>query len=165
MMDSNKSPEELVKARAAYYKHIILATFRSIGVPTKKLVFVLGSDYQLDRPYVMDEHRMRAIVSDHEARRAGTEVVKQAEHSKLSSLSYPGMQALDEQHLGVDVQFGGVDQVSRRTAARCAAAERETEREREREVDRTALTELRMHSFTPPLSAASSCSQRRSCRS
>lgn len=110
MMDSNKSPENLVKARAMYYKNLIIAALRSIGVPTERLVFVLGSEYQLDKPYVMDEHRMRGIVSDHEARRAGTDVVKQAEHSKLSSLSYPGMQALDEQHLDVDAQFGGVDQ-------------------------------------------------------
>jgi len=30
----------------------------------------------------------------------------------MSSLLYPGLQALDEQYLDVDFQFGGVDQVS-----------------------------------------------------
>jgi tyrosyl-tRNA synthetase len=30
----------------------------------------------------------------------------------MSSMLYPGLQALDEQYLGVDFQFGGVDQVS-----------------------------------------------------
>lgn len=29
----------------------------------------------------------------------------------MSSLLYPGLQALDEEYLGVDFQFGGVDQV------------------------------------------------------
>ncbi|KAK7018639.1 hypothetical protein R3P38DRAFT_2539059, partial [Favolaschia claudopus] len=40
----------------------------------------------------------------------GAEVVKQVESPLLSGLVYPGMQALDEQYLGVDFQFGGVDQ-------------------------------------------------------
>jgi tyrosyl-tRNA synthetase len=31
-------------------------------------------------------------------------------HPLLSGLLYPGLQALDEEYLGVDAQFGGVDQ-------------------------------------------------------
>ncbi|KAJ9092637.1 hypothetical protein QFC19_008675 [Naganishia cerealis] len=46
----------------------------------------------------------------HDAVKAGAEVVKQIESPLLSSLMYPGMQALDEQYLDVDFQFGGVDQ-------------------------------------------------------
>ena len=34
----------------------------------------------------------------------------QVSHPLLSGLLYPGLQALDEQYLGVDAQFGGVDQ-------------------------------------------------------
>jgi tyrosyl-tRNA synthetase len=30
----------------------------------------------------------------------------------MTSMLYPGLQALDEQYLDVDFQFGGVDQVS-----------------------------------------------------
>ena len=37
-------------------------------------------------------------------------MVKQVQHPLLSGLLYPGLQALDEQYLGVDAQFGGVDQ-------------------------------------------------------
>ncbi|KAJ2637172.1 Tyrosine--tRNA ligase cytoplasmic, partial [Coemansia sp. RSA 1694] len=37
-------------------------------------------------------------------------VVKQVSAPLLSGLLYPGMQALDEEYLGVDAQFGGVDQ-------------------------------------------------------
>lgn len=41
---------------------------------------------------------------------AGAQVVKQAASPLLSSLLYPTLQALDEEYLDVDMQFGGVDQ-------------------------------------------------------
>jgi tyrosyl-tRNA synthetase len=41
---------------------------------------------------------------------AGADVVKQVKTPLMSSLLYPILQALDEQWLGVDAQFGGVDQ-------------------------------------------------------
>ena len=50
-------------------------------------------------------------MSEHDAKKAGAEVVKQVESPLLSGLLYPGLQALDEQYLGCDFQFGGVDQV------------------------------------------------------
>jgi tyrosyl-tRNA synthetase len=51
------------------------------------------------------------LVSTKAAEHAGAEVVKESESPLMSSLMYPGLQALDEQYLGVDFQFGGVDQV------------------------------------------------------
>jgi len=51
-------------------------------------------------------------VTEHDAKKAGAEVVKQVDSALLSGLLYPGLQALDEQYLGVDFQFGGVDQVT-----------------------------------------------------
>lgn len=59
----------------------------------------------------MDSYRLAAIVTEHDAKKAGAEVVKQVESPLLSGLLYPGLQALDEQYLGCDFQFGGVDQV------------------------------------------------------
>lgn len=53
---------------------------------------------------------MSTIVTEHDAKKAGAEVVKQVASPLLSGLVYPLMQALDEEHLGVDAQFGGVDQ-------------------------------------------------------
>ena len=50
-------------------------------------------------------------MTEHDAKKAGVEVVKQVESSLLSDLLYPSLQALDEQYLDVDFQFGGVDQV------------------------------------------------------
>ena len=35
---------------------------------------------------------------------------RQVDHPLLSGLLYPGLQALDEEYLKVDAQFGGVDQ-------------------------------------------------------
>ena len=50
------------------------------------------------------------MVTEHDARKAGAEVVKQVQHPLLSGLLYPGLQALDEEYLKCDAQFGGVDQ-------------------------------------------------------
>ncbi len=50
------------------------------------------------------------LVIQHDAKKAGAEVVKQVSHPLLSGLLYPGLQALDEEYLKVDCQFGGVDQ-------------------------------------------------------
>lgn len=85
--------------------------FTSLGIPTAKLQFCQGSDHQLTREYSLDNYRLCATVTEHDAKKAGAEVVKQVESPLLSGLLYPGLQALDEQYLGVDFQFGGVDQV------------------------------------------------------
>ncbi len=58
----------------------------------------------------MDLFRLSSVVTEHDAKKAGAEVVKQVANATLSGLIYPLMQALDEEHLGVDAQFGGVDQ-------------------------------------------------------
>lgn len=83
---------------------------RAVGVSTDQLDFVLGSSYQLSAKYTMDIFRLSSMVTEHDAKRAGAEVVKQVDNAPLSGLIYPLMQALDEEHLGVDAQFGGVDQ-------------------------------------------------------
>ena len=109
-LDNLKAPIELVKFRAEYYKYIISSLLRSVGVSLEKLEFVLGSSYQLSADYTMDLFRLSTIVTEHDAKKAGAEVVKQVDNATLSGLIYPLMQSLDEQHLGVDAQFGGVDQ-------------------------------------------------------
>jgi tyrosyl-tRNA synthetase len=55
-------------------------------------------------------YKMLSKISVNEAQRAGAEVVKQCENPMLSSLVYPILQALDEEHLDVDIEFGGTDQ-------------------------------------------------------
>lgn len=164
-----KAPWELLELRVKYYEQIIKAMLESIGVPLEKLKFVKGTDYQLSRfvllslrllilltslnglfilfffrEYTLDVYRLSSVVTEHDAKKAGAEVVKQVEHPLLSGLLYPGLQvgkdlsaclslsctcfcfdiycfmnflfcvlcrqALDEEFLKVDAQFGGVDQ-------------------------------------------------------
>ncbi|KAI8059526.1 tyrosyl-tRNA synthetase [Gongronella butleri] len=109
-LDNLKAPIELVKNRSIYYEHIIKAVLSSMGVPLDKLTFVFGSSFELSAEYTMDNFKLCSLVTEHDARKAGAEVVKQVASPLLSNLLYPGMQALDEQYLDVDVQFGGVDQ-------------------------------------------------------
>ncbi|KIX05844.1 tyrosine-tRNA ligase [Rhinocladiella mackenziei CBS 650.93] len=109
-LDNLKAPIELVKFRAEYYKFVIQALLKTVGVSLEKLEFILGSSYQLSADYTMDIFRISSVVTEHDAKKAGAEVVKQVDNATLSGLIYPLMQALDEQHLGVDAQFGGVDQ-------------------------------------------------------
>jgi len=105
-LDALKAPIELVKFRAEYYRFCITALLKAVNVPIEKLEFVLGSSYQLSERYTMDLYRLCSAVSEHDSKKAGSEVVKQEKDAKLSGLIYPLMQALDEEHLGVDAQFG-----------------------------------------------------------
>lgn len=109
-LDNQKAPWELLELRVKYYEVIIKSMLESIGVPIAKLEFVKGTSYQLSREYTLDVYRMVSVVTEHDAKKAGTEVVKQVQNPLLSGLLYPGLQALDEEHLKVDAQFGGVDQ-------------------------------------------------------
>ena len=110
-LDNLKAPLELINHRTDYYKRLLITVFSSLGIDTSQITFVKGTDYQLSKEYNMDVYRLAATVTEHDAKKAGAEVVKQVESPLLSGLLYPGLQALDEQYLGVDMQFGGVDQV------------------------------------------------------
>jgi len=98
-LDNMKAPWELLKLRTEYYEHVIKAMLTSIGVSLDKLRFVRGTDYQLSKEYTLDVYRLSSQVTEHDARKAGAEVVKQVSHPLLSGLLYPGLQALDEQYL------------------------------------------------------------------
>ncbi|CAG9772812.1 unnamed protein product [Ceutorhynchus assimilis] len=109
-LDNMKAPWDLLTLRTQYYEHSIKSMLRSIGVPLEKLKFVKGTEYQLSKEYTLDVYRLTSVVTEHDAKKAGAEVVKQVDHPLLSGLLYPGLQALDEEYLKVDAQFGGVDQ-------------------------------------------------------
>ncbi|KAL3478002.1 tyrosine tRNA ligase [Aspergillus californicus] len=109
-LDNLKAPLELVESRSKYYSKVITAILDAVGVPTEKLEFVLGSSYQKSPEYVMDVYRMSSLVSEHDAKKAGAEIVKQSENAPLSGLLYSILQVLDEEHLKVDCQLGGMDQ-------------------------------------------------------
>jgi tyrosyl-tRNA synthetase len=108
-LDNMKAPWELLRHRTLYYEALIKATLASVGVPLDRLRFVRGTEFQLSREYTLDVYRVSSLVTEHDAKKAGAEVVKQVDHPLLSGLLYPCLQMLDEQYLGVDAQFGGVD--------------------------------------------------------
>ena len=58
----------------------------------------------VNRKYAKDCLRLGALTSQRDSKRIGAEVL-------LSSLVYPGLQALYEEYLGCDFQSGGVNQV------------------------------------------------------
>lgn len=109
-LDNMKAPWELLALRVQYYEHTIKAMLQSIGVPLDKLKFERGTNYELSKEYTLDVYRLSSLITEHDAKKAGAEVVKQVDHPLVSGLLYPGLQALDEEYLKVDAQFGGIDQ-------------------------------------------------------
>lgn len=109
-LDNMKSTWEQLESRVQYYERVIKAMLRSRGVNLDKLKFVRGTTFQLSEKYTLDVYKLSSIVTEKQAKKAGAEVVKQSASAPLSGLLYPGLQALDEEYLDVDAQFGGVDQ-------------------------------------------------------
>ena len=105
-------PWDLVEKRYNYYEKAIVTILKTIGVDTKKLEFVKGSDFQLTPEYMNDVLKLSVLSSVNDATRAASEAVKTAKvgNVKVSGLIYPLMQALDEEYLKVNIQFAGVDQ-------------------------------------------------------
>ncbi|MGV8169247.1 MAG: tyrosine--tRNA ligase [Candidatus Nanoarchaeia archaeon] len=109
-LDNMKSDWALLDYRTKFYEFLITEMLKHIGVPLDKLKFVQGTDFQLGAEYTLDMYKMSALTTTRDTQKAGAEVVKQVETPKMSGLLYPILQALDEQYLEVDAQFGGVDQ-------------------------------------------------------
>ena len=109
-LDNMKSPLELLAKRVEFYKLELSALYKSIGVDISKIEFVKGSDFQLNREYSLDVYRLAAQVSADRAKHAAAEVVKFGETPKLGGFLYPLLQTLDEEYLGADIQYGGLDQ-------------------------------------------------------
>ena len=103
-------PWELLENRFKYYSIVIPAMFESIGADIKNFEIVKGSDFQLDKNFMLDTLRISTLASVHDCTKAASDVVKQSGSPKLSGLIYPIMQAVDEEYLKVDIQYGGIDQ-------------------------------------------------------
>lgn len=103
-------PWYILEKRYDYYAAVIPLIIQAVNGDTKNLEIVKGSDFQLKPEYMFDVLRMSSFVSEHDAVKAASEVVKVVSNPKVSGLIYPLMQAVDEQYLEVDVQLGGLDQ-------------------------------------------------------
>ena len=104
------TPWETLEKRYEYYNAIIPLMFECIGADMKEFEIVKGSSFQMKEKYFYDILKMTTAVTMNDCKRAAAEVVKFGDNPKLSGLVYPIMQALDEEHLGVDIQYGGLDQ-------------------------------------------------------
>mgnify|MGYP001604597307 CR=1 FL=1 len=93
-----------------YYKEAITQILKALGTDLNKIEFVQGSEFQLGHEYMYDVLKIASMSSVHDCKKAASEVVKMGDNPMLGGLIYPIMQALDEQYLEVDAQFGGVDQ-------------------------------------------------------
>jgi tyrosyl-tRNA synthetase len=106
----DNTPWELLEKRYKYYEIVIPAMIEAMGADLKHFEMVKGSEFQLDKKYMMDVLRMSTLASVRDATKAASEVVKGGDNPKISGLIYPIMQALDEEYLEVDMQMGAIDQ-------------------------------------------------------
>lgn len=101
---------EILEKRQKYYEALFPEILNAIGVNIKRLEFVRGSKIQFNKNYFHDLLKLSTLTSQNDANKAASEVVKQANNPKTAGLLYPLMQALDEEYLKADIQFGGLDQ-------------------------------------------------------
>lgn len=97
------TPLELLEPHILYYQHVLTSMLNIIGAPLEKLKFVRASEHQLSREYTLDFYKLSTMTSIRSSKKPG--------ESLLSGMLYPLLQALDEQYLDVDAQFGGFDQL------------------------------------------------------
>jgi tyrosyl-tRNA synthetase len=83
--------------------------FLAYGLDEEQTEFVLGSEYQFDREYVLDLHALELETSLARAERAMAEI-QSGDTAKVSQAVYPLMQALDIVYLDVDLAVGGMEQ-------------------------------------------------------
>jgi len=86
------------------------AAFIALGLEEGRTKFVLGSEFQLEKDYVLDVLKMARITTINRARRSMDEVSRRKEDPMVSQMIYPLMQSLDIAHLRIDVAVGGIDQ-------------------------------------------------------
>lgn len=104
------TPWEVLEKRYKYYVKVMPLMLKAIGADTKEFEIVKGSEFQMDKKFFYDVLKVSTEASINDCKRAAAEVVKFGDNPKLCGLIYPIMQALDEEYLKVDVQYGGVDQ-------------------------------------------------------
>lgn len=81
----------------------------AIGIPAIRVNRIIESSHHLrTKQNFIDQMRIGALDTQSDSRETTEEICNA---TMLSPLLCPGFQALDEEYLGVDVQFGGADQV------------------------------------------------------
>ncbi|MBW3004215.1 tyrosine--tRNA ligase [Candidatus Woesearchaeota archaeon] len=104
------TPWDVLEKRYKYYAKVMPLMLKAIGADISNFEIVKGSDFQMDKKFFFDVLKVSTEASINDCKRAAAEVVKFGDNPKLCGMIYPIMQALDEEYLQVDVQYGGVDQ-------------------------------------------------------
>ena len=83
--------------------------FLAYGLREADTEFVLGSEFQFDREYVLDLHALELETTLARAERAMAEI-QSGDTVRVSQAVYPLMQALDIHYLDLDLAVGGMEQ-------------------------------------------------------
>jgi tyrosyl-tRNA synthetase len=83
--------------------------FLAYGLDEERTEFVLGSEFQFNREYILDLHALELETTLSRAERAMADI-KSGDSVTVSQAVYPLMQALDIVYLDVDLAVGGMEQ-------------------------------------------------------
>jgi tyrosyl-tRNA synthetase len=108
-LDNIKYPMEQVIHRMNYYKFIVMASLETLGISSSRVRLVQESTYQFTERFVRDQWRLCALVPQQSVRDAWD---RSYNPNMLAPMLCPGLQTLAEEHLDIQFQFGGADQVS-----------------------------------------------------
>ena len=109
-LDNQKSPWDLLDARAQIYLEIIQTVLSQLGVNKKKVKLIKGSEFEFSKDYWLDVLKMSNLVTLNRTKRATSEVVRFGETPRLGGFFYPLMQIEDVVALKSDIAFSGIDQ-------------------------------------------------------
>ncbi|OJD30386.1 tyrosyl-trna synthetase [Diplodia corticola] len=102
-----KHPMELVAHRAEYYRRLVTAVLQSLGVPPGQVEFIDESSYVYSKKFMVDMQKLAALMTQQDARDTCEEI---SETTMLSPMLCCIHQSLSEEYVGMDIQFGGLDQ-------------------------------------------------------
>lgn len=107
-LDNVNVPMEQVQHRMDYYKFTLEAALQVLGIPPSMVTFVQESSYELNPRFVTDQWKLCTVVPQQAVRDAWD---RSYNPNMLSPMLCPGLQTLAEEHLNIDFQLGGEDQV------------------------------------------------------
>ncbi len=81
--------------------------FKAMGLEAN---YIYGSEFQLERDYVLNLHRLALNTTLKRARRSMELIAREDENPKVAEVIYPIMQVNDIYYLDVDVAVGGMEQ-------------------------------------------------------
>ena len=61
----------------SFSQTVIKATLEAVGANISNLKFIRGTDYQLSEKFTLDVYKFTSLITEHDAKKAGAEVVKQ----------------------------------------------------------------------------------------